>query len=276
MDSLYENSSFKLTTVASGEKCSQYKGNTVMQESEKDVYLPKRTKVLLIVFAVCLVFALGGLCILGILYANVLMQLSAQKTNNTIMTRQLEELTANYTRVREHLHINNIMERNIEELTANYTRVREQLSFYEAFTAQSLNCDMSLTTFNGKLYFFSCNKLNWSSSRAFCVSKGADLVTITSQTEQRFLASKIEAWYWIGLNDLKTEGHWVWVNNQTLSETGVQFWHKRESGKSEPDNWKEGDLTGENCAIVKNDLNYLDSWFDVSCNHSMKLICEKK
>uniref|UniRef100_A0A8C1GX17 Si:ch211-133n4.7 n=1 Tax=Cyprinus carpio TaxID=7962 RepID=A0A8C1GX17_CYPCA len=137
--------------------------------------------------------------------------------------------------------------------------------FHSALTAQSLNADMSWTTFNGKLYFFSCNELNWSSSRAFCVSKGADLVTITSQTEQSFLASKMKAWYWIGLNDLKTEGHWVWVNNQTLSETGVQFWHKRESGKSEPDNWKEEDLTGENY-----------SWFDISCNYQIKFICEKK
>ncbi|XP_058610689.1 C-type lectin domain family 4 member F-like isoform X2 [Onychostoma macrolepis] len=207
MDSVYENTSFMFSTVASGEKCSQYKGNS---------------KVLLIVLAVCLVFALGGLCILGILYVNVSMQLSAQKTNNTIMTRQLEELTANCTGVREHLHINNTVSVpvKIEELTANYTRIREQLSFYEAFM-QSLNCNMSLTTFKGKLYFFSSNKQNWSSSRAFCVSKGADLVTITSQSEQRFLASKMKEQHWIGLNDLETEGHWVWVNNQTLNETGV-------------------------------------------------------
>ncbi|RXN33027.1 arachidonate 5-lipoxygenase-like protein [Labeo rohita] len=139
-----------------------------------------------------------------------------------IMTRQLEELTTNYTRVREQLNINNIMVRKSEELKANYTKVREQLSFYEAFKAQSLNCDMTSTTFKGKLYFFSCDKLNWLCSRAFCVSKGADLVTITSQTEQRFLLSKIKDWNWIGLNDLETEGHWVWVNNQTLNETGVQ------------------------------------------------------
>ncbi|KAI2653104.1 C-type lectin domain family 4 member E [Labeo rohita] len=253
MDSMYENSSFILSTVASDVKCSQYKGNsTEMQENEREVYLPKWTKVLLIVFAVCLLFALG------------------------VMTRQLEELTTNYTRVREQLNINNIMVRKSEELKANYTKVREQLSFYEAFKAQSLNCDMTSTTFKGKLYFFSCDKLNWLCSRAFCVSKGADLVTITSQTEQRFLLSKIKDWNWIGLNDLETEGHWVWVNNQTLNETGVQFWHKRTSEKSEPDNWKEDDHTGENCAIVKNDVNYLDRWFDVSCNYQMKFICEKK
>ncbi|XP_026087228.1 CD209 antigen-like protein E [Carassius auratus] len=143
-------------------------------------------------------------------------------------------------------------------------------------TAEFLNCDVSWTAYNGKLYFFSSNYMDWSRSRAFCVSKGADLVTITSQTEQEFLASKIKAWYWIGLSDLETEGHWVWVNNQTLSETEVQFWYKRESGKSEPDNWKEEDPTGENCAIVKNDFSYLENWFDVSCNYEIMFICEKK
>ncbi|RXN35625.1 C-type lectin domain family 4 member E-like protein [Labeo rohita] len=172
--------------------------NTKVQESERKVYPPKWKKVLLIAFAVCISLALGGLCILGILYVSASVQLSAQETNGTIMVRKSEELKA------------------------NYTKVREQLSFYEAFKAQSLNCDMTSTTFKGKLYFFSCDKLNWLCSRAFCVSKGADLVTITSQTEQRFLLSKIKDWNWIGLNDLETEGHWVWVNNQTLNETGVQ------------------------------------------------------
>uniref|UniRef100_A0A672KCA8 Si:ch211-133n4.7 n=1 Tax=Sinocyclocheilus grahami TaxID=75366 RepID=A0A672KCA8_SINGR len=142
-------------------------------------------------------------------------------------------------------------------------------TIYNGFTYFFLTL---LTSFHGKLYFFSCNELSWSSSRAFCVSKGADLVTITSLTEQNFLVSKIKAWHWIGLNDLETEGRWVWVNNQTLNETGVQFWYKRESGKSEPDNWKEA----ENCAIMKNDLNYLESWFDVFCKYRMKFICEKK
>ncbi|KAI2653108.1 Asialoglycoprotein receptor 2 [Labeo rohita] len=193
-----------------------------------------------------------------------------------IMARELEELTANYTTVIERLSFYEVKVSKTEELTSNYTSIRERLSFYEAFTVKSLNCNVSLTDFHRKLYFFSSNKMNWSSSRAFCVSKGADLVTITSQTEQRFLASKITEWHWLGVNDLETEGHWVWVNNQTLSETGIQFWYKRTSEKSEPDNWKEDDHNGENCAIVKNDVNYLDSWFDVSCNYEMKFICEKK
>ncbi|XP_048059659.1 C-type lectin domain family 4 member F-like isoform X2 [Megalobrama amblycephala] len=148
------------------------------------------------------------------------------------------------------------------ELTDNYTRVREQLSFYKDWV--------------GTLYFFSSHKLNWLSSRAFCVSKGADLVIITSQSEQMFLISKIKESHWIGLNDLDTEGHWVWVNNQTLNETGVQFWFKRDTQKSEPDNWRVVDPTGENCAVVKNEAIGSNDWFDISCNYQKKFICAKK
>ncbi|XDV33816.1 hypothetical protein PO909_004085 [Leuciscus waleckii] len=162
----------------------------------------------------------------------------------------------------------------VRELTGNYTRVREQLFFYKV-TAQSLNSDMKLRDWGGKLYFFSSEKLTWSSSRAFCVSKGADLVTITSLPEQIFLLSELKDYYWIGLNDLQTEGNWVWVNNQTLTETGVQFWYQRVSQKSEPDNWSGGGPNGENCAVMANSSN-LNSWFDVSCNSMYKFICEKK
>ncbi|XP_058608514.1 lectin BRA-3-like [Onychostoma macrolepis] len=84
---------------------------------------------------------------------------------------------------------------------------------------------------------------------AYSASYGADLVTITSQSEQDFLASEINEQHWIGLNDLETEGHWVWVNNQTLIETGLQLWHKRPSGQSEPVNWRVTDPSGENCAV---------------------------
>ncbi|KAI7808210.1 putative C-type lectin domain family 4 member F-like [Triplophysa rosa] len=87
-------------------------------------------------------------------------------------------------------------------------------------------------------------------------------------------ASLTKEFYWIGLNDLETEGRWVWVNNQTLNETGVQFWYKRESEQSEPDNWKEEDPSGENCACV--DLKISHIWYDVSCKRNIKFICEKK
>uniref|UniRef100_A0A8C2KQX2 C-type lectin domain-containing protein n=1 Tax=Cyprinus carpio TaxID=7962 RepID=A0A8C2KQX2_CYPCA len=147
--------------------------------------------------------------------------------------------------------------------------------FNSLFTAQS--CNLSVDGWiacRGKLYLFNSGKLNWSSSRAFCVSKGADLVTITSLTEQDFLVSKIKQTHWIGLSDLETEGHWVWVNNQTLNETGVQFWFSE--GPTEPDNWKKQDPSGEDCASLGDSNGNFQSWFDASCKQKKKFICEKK
>uniref|UniRef100_A0A8C2KS67 Si:ch211-133n4.7 n=1 Tax=Cyprinus carpio TaxID=7962 RepID=A0A8C2KS67_CYPCA len=234
MDSVYYNG-FMPPATTSDCSCTQHRGNSIQKQ---EVTSPKWTKVLLIILSVSLVFALGGLCVLGIMYFSVSVQLSAQKTMH-------------YT----------------SELNINYFIFKRP-----SFTAQTLNCT---TNFHGKLYFFSSNVLNWSSSRAFCVSKGADLVTITSQTEQDFLASEIEEQHWIGLTDLKTEGHWVWVNNQTLTDTGVQSWYKRASGQSEPDNWRGTDPSGEHCAVVRYFEGHVH-WFDVSCKLQKKFICEKK
>ncbi|XP_059411833.1 CD209 antigen-like protein C isoform X2 [Carassius carassius] len=260
MDSVYANSSFMRPTIASGEKPYQRNVNsTQMQEREREVTSPKPTKVLLIVLGFSLVFALGGLCALGMLYNNKLadesvndqhmfsMELSAQQINNTIMKKELNDLTA------------------------RYNTLRNWLSFYDAQF-----CNLSVDGWiacRGKLYLFSSDKLNWSSSRDVCVSKEAKLVTITNQKEQDFLVSKVKQTHWIGLNDLETEGHWVWVNNQTLKETGVQFWFS--GGPREPDNWKKQDPSGENCAALGDERGNFQSWFDASCEKLKTFICEK-
>ncbi|XP_048059621.1 zinc-binding protein A33-like isoform X2 [Megalobrama amblycephala] len=116
MDSIYENSDIINTTISSDEKRSPFKGNfTEEQESERKVSPSKWTKGLLILLGLTLVFALGGLCALWILYNNKLAdfkslneqhimvskQLAAQVINNTVMIREQEELRTNYTRVRE-------------------------------------------------------------------------------------------------------------------------------------------------------------------------------
>nr|XP_055075389.1 CD209 antigen-like protein D [Misgurnus anguillicaudatus] len=161
------------------------------------------------------------------------------------------------------------------ELMENYSSIQENLSSYHA---QSWNLSVDGWTVcrtHGMIYF-SNDERDWSSSRDVCVSIGADLVTITSQTQQDFLVSKIKETHWIGLNDLETEGRWVWVNNKTLEETGVKFWYERESGKSEPDNWKVMDPSGENCASLGDGNGNLHTWFDGSCKDLRRFICENK
>ncbi|XP_056336181.1 C-type lectin domain family 4 member F [Danio aesculapii] len=221
MDSVYGNSAIILSTVASSEECSRYKDKStsnkrVRERRSTSKWTSKRTKVLLLVLGFTLVISLGGLCALWMIYINTLAdfnslkeQLSAQELNSTTLRDD-----------RENVLLFAVLKEAFNVLSSRNQTCRDWLSFYDA---QSCNLSVNgWTACLGKLYFFSSNKLNWSSSRDDCVSRGADLVTITSQSEQDFLVSKTTESHWIGLSDLETEGHWVWVNKQTLKETGVQ------------------------------------------------------
>ncbi|XP_048059590.1 E3 ubiquitin-protein ligase TRIM21-like isoform X2 [Megalobrama amblycephala] len=143
MDSINENTDFVLSKVSSDEKCSQFKGHfTEELESERKVSPSKWTKALLIFLGLTLIFALGGLCTLWILYNNkhadfeslkeqhimVSKQLAAQMINSTVMIREQDELRTNYT---EQLQLHDVMIREQDELRTNYTRVKEQLQLLD-------------------------------------------------------------------------------------------------------------------------------------------------
>ncbi|XP_051526522.1 CD209 antigen-like protein C [Myxocyprinus asiaticus] len=156
-------------------------------------------------------------------------------------------------------------------------RIKELLLSCLEFTVPPLSykpCEEGWRAYRGKCYTFSSNMQSWFESRDSCAASQAHLVIIESAVEQAFLLSKNIETYWIGLSDLETEGHWIWVNNQTLSETGVEFWFRRGNQKSEPDNWNVDDASGENCASVS--WEALNAWFDNSCTVKKKYICEKK
>ncbi|XP_067266969.1 erythroid membrane-associated protein-like isoform X23 [Chanodichthys erythropterus] len=153
MDSINENTDFVLSKVSSDEKCSEFKGNfTEELESERKVNPSKGTKALLILLGLTLVFALGGLCIVWILYNNkhadfeslneqhvmVSKQLAAQMINSTVLQKGMkreDELRTNYTRVKEQLQLHDVLQKGMireqDELRTNYTRVKEQLQLHD-------------------------------------------------------------------------------------------------------------------------------------------------
>ncbi|XP_031442519.1 CD209 antigen-like protein E [Clupea harengus] len=124
---------------------------------------------------------------------------------------------------------------------------------------------------SGKCYLFSSTNKTWSQSRDHCITLGGHLAIVNSQEEQSFLnQSAIEEFYWMGLNDLETEGQWIWVDSTPLNETGAVFWLKRSDGQDEPDDWKVQDPSGENCALVSK----MGDWRDTSCNDRRTFVCE--
>lgn len=88
------------------------------------------------------------------------------------------------------------------------------------------------------------------------------LVKITSEAENHFIHSHLlknaSEIFWIGGNDLNTEGTWLWVED---------------SSPVEYDNWASGQPSNEtnsDCMAIKGDGN----WADENCNNTYSFICE--
>ncbi|XP_066531017.1 CD209 antigen-like protein C [Hoplias malabaricus] len=259
MENIYQNTNFQLSKNPRNEECPSSadagKHNVQSMRDRRPTCTTEMLKCSLAALSLLLFCALGGLCVLGVLY---------------------ETLSEDYSRALERLSVQqnntNETERKYEELKADHSRVEGLLSQCNEKCQECPLLEEKWMSFGVKSYYFSTKLLDWEMSRDDCTKKGGHLVIITSNEEQDFLSSKSGDLRWIGLNDLETEGQWMWVNNQSLAETGVSFWHKRPNSLDEPDNWKVEDSSGENCAVLGSEYS---SWNDVSCRKKKKYICEK-
>ncbi|XP_029022728.2 CD209 antigen-like protein C [Betta splendens] len=145
-------------------------------------------------------------------------------------------------------------------------------------TEQYPTCEPDWDLNGGKCYYFSTNYFTWNKSRSDCKRRGADLVQINSEEEQRFLDDKVGEkmihifdLFWIGLTDSEEEGRWLWVDDSPLN-TSLSFWYK-----TEPNNLTIENPAGEHCASmgVQGGATDLKSWFDRPCNAPQRRICEK-
>uniref|UniRef100_A0A3P9HM81 C-type lectin domain-containing protein n=1 Tax=Oryzias latipes TaxID=8090 RepID=A0A3P9HM81_ORYLA len=130
---------------------------------------------------------------------------------------------------------------------------------------RSLNaCDLT----NGWVPFGSnCYKLNtqtrksWSAARLDCVQEGGDLVSITSEEENTYVAeSPTGISLWMGGHDSVTEGGWEWTD-------GSPFRYIR---------WNAGnpdDYYGEDCLSILINNGY---WNDDNCEYDRGYICKRR
>uniref|UniRef100_A0A3P9IAX4 C-type lectin domain-containing protein n=1 Tax=Oryzias latipes TaxID=8090 RepID=A0A3P9IAX4_ORYLA len=116
--------------------------------------------------------------------------------------------------------------------------------------------------FGSSCYFFSVESKSWDKAREFCRTTEADLVVINSNDE-KVLVSLVCVCFRLLFSQ---EGTWKWVDGSPLTLT--LFWEK-----DQPDNGGGRVSYGEeDCVQIRNTPGF---WNDVSCETSLRWICEK-
>ncbi|XP_055008085.1 CD209 antigen-like protein E [Boleophthalmus pectinirostris] len=115
--------------------------------------------------------------------------------------------------------------------------------------------------FQGSVYLGSTTR-SWQESRKYCQKRGADLIIINSDQEQKFVHSLFPNNRWIGLSDLEEEGVWKWLDGSLLN---ISFWSVGEPNDG---------IGNEDCAEIMY-RDRLSNWNDLSCAEERDFVCEK-
>ncbi|XP_042281481.1 CD209 antigen-like protein E isoform X3 [Thunnus maccoyii] len=206
------------------------------------------------------VFLLAGLIGLGVHY-HYSVQHSAE---------ELSTVKANLTKERDLLNTS-IIEMTKERDLLNASIIEKTKEQNRLISLEERTCPTGWRLFRCACYLLSNESGSWEEGRKDCRDRGANLVVIDSAEEQKFLSNfaKEGTQGWIGLTDRVKEKTWEWTDGSQLS---VKYWRA-----SQPDNGGGYSKLGEeDCAHIITGGNTLMNWNDLSCDTSLRWICEKK
>ncbi|XP_073318885.1 ladderlectin-like [Pagrus major] len=129
-------------------------------------------------------------------------------------------------------------------------------------------CPMFWYGFNGRCYKYAAAHLTWADAELYCVSEGANLVSIHSLEEQNFIKALIknfdhtEGFTWIGLSDTQKEGGWMWSDGCAVD---FVFWDA-----GQPDNH------GGNEHCVHSNHGKDQKWNDLGCSRTFPSVCASR
>lgn len=108
----------------------------------------------------------------------------------------------------------------------------------------------------------------WTDARAVCKDHRADLVVIRNEEVNEFIhdmAQSVQGAFWIGLNDLKVEGEFKWLDSD--EKTTYTKWLENQTDHAHPD---------DDCVQINNVYSRSTrSWTDDLCSNEKRIFCEK-
>jgi hypothetical protein len=123
----------------------------------------------------------------------------------------------------------------------------------------------------GGTYLFCVTDRTWADARTDCVGRGYDLVVLDDAIEDRAVWAEARALrvidWWIGLQDMLSEGTYVWVDGRTIWSGGAAFGYT---------NWRTGVPKGldfQDCAELDGEGSD-GLWADEGCGRALPYVCE--
>ncbi|XP_040203197.1 asialoglycoprotein receptor 1-like isoform X2 [Rana temporaria] len=214
-----------------------------------------------------LICSLSALCtgllfIIIILIVTITRQGVDQTEKN--MEVKLRNLSLGVDSKVEKLSQNGSYANDIQRVLGAVARLTEEIR--KGNNSTDLLCDVGWRQYAFSCYYLSQYRRTWESAKKDCETRGAHLVVINGEDENRFVGS-LSNWQtsWIGLTDV--DGSWKWVDGTSYDDT-PKFWMP-----GQPDEWINPiHSQGEDCA----ELHSSGGWNDGHCSLELVYICEKE
>ncbi|KAL7854318.1 hypothetical protein AOLI_G00211620 [Acnodon oligacanthus] len=125
-------------------------------------------------------------------------------------------------------------------------------------------CEAGWRPYQDRCYFFSSSTKTWHDALDDCQSKHSHLMSIRNIHERLWVSTQIGSTiYWIGLNDIVSEGNWEWSDGSVYYPY-LAYWRE-----GQPDNHNDN----EDCGQVDGNSN--GRWNDEHCTAQRPYICKR-
>ncbi|XP_039675570.1 CD209 antigen-like protein D [Perca fluviatilis] len=114
-----------------------------------------------------------------------------------------------------------LLQTRYNQLINNYSQLQDEVKQVKNRTEEK-SCADGWMRFGYSCYFKSKENNTWAGSRADCQQRGADLVIINNEEEQKFVTEQSkdgESWIGLRYDWIQGEWKWEWVDGSPLTET---------------------------------------------------------